>query len=88
MSRNSRCNPVVVVRLTAYSLMMTGQMKGGKMKSERIYIRIKPEDKAKLQVVANDKRRTVTSLIDEMIEKLLEEEMTTKTADHQRNGSK
>lgn len=58
------------------------------MKSERIYIRIKPEDKAKLQAVANDKRRTVTSLIDEMIEKLLEEEVTTEAADHQRSGSK
>ena len=44
------------------------------MKSERINIRIKPEDKAKLQAVAEKKRRTITSLIDEMIEKLLEEE--------------
>lgn len=58
------------------------------MKSERIYIRIKPGDKAKLQAVANDKRRTVTSLIDEMIEKLLEEEMTPEAADHKQNGSK
>ena len=45
------------------------------MKSERIHIRIKPEDKAKLQAVADKKRRTITSLIDEMIKKLLEEEV-------------
>ena len=47
------------------------------MKSERIHIRIKPEEKAKLQEVADKKRRTITSLIEEMIENLLEEEMTT-----------
>lgn len=47
------------------------------MKSERIHIRIKPEDKAKLQAVAEKKRRTITSLIEEMIVKLLEEEMAT-----------
>jgi hypothetical protein len=47
------------------------------MKSERIHIRIKPEDKAKLQAVADKKRRTITSIIEELIENLLEEEMTT-----------
>ena len=44
------------------------------MKSERIHIRIKPEEKAKLQEVADKKRRTITSLIEEMIESLSEEE--------------
>ena len=44
------------------------------MKSERIHIRIKPEEKAKLQEVADKKRRTITSLIEEMIENLSEEE--------------
>lgn len=47
------------------------------MKSERIHIRIKPEDKAKLQAVADKERRTITSFIEEMIENLLEEKMTT-----------
>ena len=45
------------------------------MKSERLHIRIRPEDKAKLQAVADKKRRTITSFIEEMIEDLLEEEM-------------
>lgn len=48
------------------------------MKSERIHIRIKPEDKAKLQAVAEKKRRTITSLIEEMIENLLVEMMSSK----------
>ena len=47
------------------------------MKTERLHIRIRPEDKAKLQAVADKKRRTITSFIEEMIEDLLEEEMTT-----------
>ena len=59
------------------------------MKSERIHIRIKPEDKAKLWAVADKNRRTITSLIEEMIEKLTEEEVdkarlsgTNETTDH------
>ena len=53
------------------------------MKSERIHIRIKPEDKAKLQAVADKERRTITSFIEEMIENLLEEEGTDETTNHQ-----
>ena len=53
------------------------------MKTERLHIRIRPEDKAKLQAAADKKRRTITSFIEEMIENLLEEEGTDETTNHQ-----
>ena len=53
------------------------------MKTENINLRIKPEKKEKLQLIADEKRRTITSLLEEKIEEILEENemMTVITAE-------